>query len=50
MPSQIFVRSTDPVGEADIVATGPGYSLLYFWATPGAPWNNVEVIAPQLIP
>jgi hypothetical protein len=46
MSSSIFVRSVDPVGEADIVATGPGDSLQYYFATPGAGWTNTQVAGP----
>ena len=42
MSSQIFVRST---GEADIVAQGPDNSLVYYHATPGAPWSSSVVSA-----
>ena len=44
----IFVRSTDPVWEADIVAAGPGEALYYYYATPGAPWRGGEVIMEQV--
>jgi hypothetical protein len=38
--SSIFVR---PDGEADIVARGPGNTLMYHWAAPGSPWRNTQV-------
>ena len=38
--SSIFVR---PDGEADIVARGPGNTLMYHWATPGSAWRNTQV-------
>ena len=40
----IFVRDTSkPLGEADIVAQGPGNSLMYYFATPGADWTGTKV-------
>jgi hypothetical protein len=38
--SSIFVR---PDGEADVVARGPGNTLMYHWATPGSPWHSTQV-------
>ena len=38
--SSIFVR---PDGQADIVARGPGGTLMYHWATPGSAWRSTQV-------
>ncbi len=43
----IAVRSTDPVGEADIVAAGPDNSLMYYHATPGSAWGASAIIGPN---
>ena len=39
MPS-VFVR---PDGRADVVARGPDFSLVHYWAAPGSPWQAVQV-------
>src|ERR1700722_7625773 len=44
--SGIFVRSANPVGEADLVTEGPDNTLQYYWATPGSPWDNTQVAGP----
>jgi hypothetical protein len=38
--SSIFVH---PDGEADVVARGPGNTLMYYWAAPGSPWRSAQV-------
>jgi hypothetical protein len=35
-----------PDGEADIVAQGPGQSLMYYWAKPGTGWSSAQVAGP----
>jgi hypothetical protein len=39
----IFVRAIDPEGQADIVTEGPGNTLLYYFADPGAAWSPLQV-------
>jgi hypothetical protein len=41
--ASIFVR---PDGEADLVARGPGNTLMYYWAVPGFPWRSAQVAGP----
>src|SRR6516164_9443980 len=36
----IAVRSSD---EADVVAEGPGNTLMYYWAFPGKGWNSTQI-------
>ena len=43
MASPIFVRSD---GRADIVARGPGNTLMHYSATPGSPWRSTQVAGP----
>jgi hypothetical protein len=44
MPQQLCVRSSDPVGEADIVVQSIiDNSLVYFYAAPGAEWTSSQV-------
>ena len=45
-PAAIAVRSTDPAGEADVVAEGLNHSLLYFHATPGSQWSAYTIAGP----
>jgi hypothetical protein len=40
MGSSIFVGAD---GQADIVASSPGGSLMYYWATPGSGWRSAQV-------
>jgi len=39
----IAVRSTNPPGEADVVAQGPHHELWYYWATPGSSWQHTNL-------
>lgn len=39
----IAVRTANPPGEADVVASGPDGSLTYYFATPGSPWQSTQI-------
>ena len=43
MASSIVVR---PGGQADIVARGPGNTLMHYCAEPGSPWRGTQLAGP----